>query len=177
MDDRRPLVGDDLCGLFSHEAFPAGTGRSTNTTRPLDRKVKDDAFVLLPVIMADRAKGPAVSLPDRFCPRSRLNISARIGARAATGIMQLEREGLRRRTCAYLRTSFHANPIRKPAAGFAGPNPICPATQSVSYGGTVGLGAWSQRPSLRCAQAPTTLEAAQEAGLHGRNGPGWRNAP
>ena len=24
MDDRRPLVGDDLCGLFSQEAFPAG---------------------------------------------------------------------------------------------------------------------------------------------------------
>jgi hypothetical protein len=22
MDDRRPLVGDDLCGLFSHEASP-----------------------------------------------------------------------------------------------------------------------------------------------------------
>ena len=33
----------------------------------------------------------------------------------------------------------------------------------------MGIGA--KRPFLRCAQAPT-LEAAQEAGLHGRNGPG-----
>ena len=29
----------------------------------LDRKAKDDAFVLLPVIIADRAKGPAANLP------------------------------------------------------------------------------------------------------------------
>ena len=29
----------------------------------LDRKVKNDAFVLLPVIIADRAKGPAANLP------------------------------------------------------------------------------------------------------------------
>ena len=28
-----------------------------------DRKAKDDAFVLLPVIIADRAKGPAANLP------------------------------------------------------------------------------------------------------------------
>jgi hypothetical protein len=29
----------------------------------LDRKVKDDAFILLPTIIADRAKGPAANLP------------------------------------------------------------------------------------------------------------------
>jgi hypothetical protein len=28
-----------------------------------DRKAKDDAFVLLPVVVADRAKGPAANLP------------------------------------------------------------------------------------------------------------------
>ena len=31
-----------------------------------DRKAKDDGFVLLPVIIADRAKGPAANLPGAY---------------------------------------------------------------------------------------------------------------
>ena len=48
-------------------------------------------------------------------------------------------KGLRRRACAYLQRSCHANPIRWLADGFAGSNPTCPARQSVS----------DARPSVR----------------------------
>jgi hypothetical protein len=33
-----------------------------------DRKAKDDHFLLLPIIIADKAKGPAVSLPGLSQP-------------------------------------------------------------------------------------------------------------
>ena len=39
-------------------------------------------------------------------------------------------KGLRRRACAYLRPSCHANPIRWLADGIGSSSPICPATQS-----------------------------------------------
>ena len=41
----------------------AGDWQKYEYYEALDRKVKDDAFVLLPVIIADRAKGPAANLP------------------------------------------------------------------------------------------------------------------
>ena len=41
----------------------AGDWQKFEYYEALDRKVKDDAFVLLPVIIADRAKGPAANLP------------------------------------------------------------------------------------------------------------------
>jgi TIR domain len=46
--------------LVSHRA---GDWQKYEYYEALDRKVKDDAFVLLPVIIADRAKGPAANLP------------------------------------------------------------------------------------------------------------------
>src|SRR5215472_17790762 len=41
----------------------AGDWQKFEYYEALDRKVKDAAFVLLPVIIADRAKGPAANLP------------------------------------------------------------------------------------------------------------------
>ena len=41
----------------------AGDWQKFEYYEALDRKVKNDAFVLLPVIIADRAKGPAANLP------------------------------------------------------------------------------------------------------------------
>ena len=46
--------------LVSHRA---GDWQKFEYYEALDRKVKNDAFVLLPVIIADRAKGPAANLP------------------------------------------------------------------------------------------------------------------
>src|SRR5262245_25934199 len=46
--------------LISHRA---GDWQKFEYYEALDRKVKNDAFVLLPVIIADRAKGPAANLP------------------------------------------------------------------------------------------------------------------
>src|SRR4051812_11245619 len=44
-------------------SYRAGDWQKLEYYEALDRKVKDDAFVLLPVIIADRAKGPAANLP------------------------------------------------------------------------------------------------------------------
>jgi hypothetical protein len=46
--------------LVSHRA---GDWQKFEYYEALDRKVKNDAFVLLPVIIADRTKGPAANLP------------------------------------------------------------------------------------------------------------------
>src|SRR5262252_6074679 len=46
--------------LVSHRA---GDWQKFEYYEALDRKVKNDAFVLLPVIIADRAKGPGANLP------------------------------------------------------------------------------------------------------------------
>src|SRR6516165_6192689 len=46
--------------LVSHRA---GDWQKFEYYEALDRKVKNDAFVLLPVIIADRAKGPSANLP------------------------------------------------------------------------------------------------------------------
>ena len=46
--------------LVSHRA---GDWQKFEYYEALDRRVKNDAFVLLPVIIADRAKGPAANLP------------------------------------------------------------------------------------------------------------------
>jgi TIR domain len=46
--------------LVSHRA---GDWQKFEYCEALDRKMKNDAFVLLPVIIADRAKGPAANLP------------------------------------------------------------------------------------------------------------------
>ena len=42
---------------------PVGDWQKVEYYEARDRKAKDDAFVLLPVIIADRAKGPAANLP------------------------------------------------------------------------------------------------------------------
>ena len=47
------------------------------------------------------------------------------------GATQVVREGLRRRTRAYLRRNCHANPIGWLAEGFGSSSPTCPARQSV----------------------------------------------
>ena len=54
------------------------------------------------------ASMPAASSRGRSAPNSFFN-SRRV--QAAIGIMQLKREGSRRRACAYIRPSCHANPI------------------------------------------------------------------
>ena len=47
-------------------------------------------------------------------------------------------KGLRSQACAYFRRNCHEIPIRWLADGFAGSNPICPATQSSQTRGSAG---------------------------------------
>ena len=60
-----------------------------------------------------RSTGPSHDPNDGHDPvRVSLEAPLKYGPELQLGIMQLEREGLRRRACAYLRPSCHANPIR-----------------------------------------------------------------
>ena len=66
---RPPLAAELFDAIAKAQAFlilvscRAGDWQKYEYYEALDRKVKDDAFVLLPVIIADRAKGPAANLP------------------------------------------------------------------------------------------------------------------